>query len=249
MRRNRLFILNDTEMKKILFILLGTVAIVSCSLFDDEWYGSYNYGENAGREYVFCVANDLIVDNLKQIETAVYIDGLGTSSASTRFEHTASLWDAGSVWTVTKKGGNLAGLHITRAAADSTWILTRKGKYAFGSAGYSYYSDDEDEYSFDTDYEMEVHMLPDTTATPSANHYWWEVNLKKCERVGEMGYKALFNTPAGTPLVYTYGSFGGGWAYCRGVLNMQVYKNGELVDVARLELDGTRNSANYLRNL
>ena len=229
-------------MKKIIIVLLGVLVLASCSK-DSDWSGSHSNGEYAGFEYMLCFADNLIVDNLKQMETALYIDANSTGGTSSRFERSGSVWDAGSVWTVTEKGGALKGLHISRAAADSTWTLSRNGKYSFFS--YSRWND-EDEYAFDTDYSFTVHMLQDTTAHPAADHYWWEVSVNKCERIEDQGYKAVIS--ATSPILYTHGVFCS-WEYCFGSLGMQVFKDGEIIDVARLQINGTRNDTSYIRNL
>ena len=237
-------------MKKTAILTIAAILLCSCDLMDSEWGGTYNYGEYAGYEYMICVADNLIVDNLKQMETALYVNSL-SDAGSSRFECSGDLWNAGSKWTVTKKGGSLEGLHISRAAADSTWTLSRNGKYAFGYSydKYSYYNDDDDaRYEYNTDYEMDVKMLPDTTASARSDHFWWKVTLKKCIRTEEKGYKAELTTKDDAPLVYTYGTFCN-WNFCDGVLLMKVYKNGDVVDFARLELTGAKSGSQYIHNL
>lgn len=226
-------------MKKLAYILLGALLLASCdmSFLDDEWSGTYIYGESAGMEYMFCVADNLVVDNLGQMETALFVDSIH-STTSTRFETSGSIWDADCKWTVSKKGSVLPGLVITRAAADSTWNLKRTGKYAFPGGS-----------EFDTEYDMDVRMLKDTTSRPVEGHYWWQVTIKKCIRTEDNGYRAELITPTGSVLEYTYGRSMGTWGYCHGILSMMVYKNGELLDVARLQLNGTRYESKYLRDL
>lgn len=239
-------------MKKTAIMIFAALLLCSCNFDDAEWGGTYSYGEYAGYEYMISVADNLIVDNLKQMEAALYVNSM-TGSTSSRFERSGELWSAGAKWTVTKKGGDLEGLHINKADADSTWTLARNGKYTFGSDydRYGYYYDDDDEvekHSFDTDYEMDVKMLPDTTAYAKSDHFWWKVTLKKCIRTEEKGYRAEFTTKADAPLVYTYGTFGN-WNSCEGVLLMQVYKYSDVVDVARLELTGAKSGSQYIHNL
>lgn len=230
-------------MKKILFAVLGLLVLAtSCKKemnFYDEWSGTYNRGEYAGFDYMMRIADNLIVDNLKQIETAIYVQNNSTGNTSTRFERSGSIWDADCKWVVTRRGGSLTGLEITRAAADSTWTLKREGKYDLGYG---------EECDFDTKYEMDVRMMRDTSSRASADHFWWKVTLKECTRTEDDGFMAKLVTPAGTPLEYLYGTFCG-WSYCYGVLTMQVFKGTEVMDVARLQLNGTRNDSSYIRNL
>lgn len=226
-------------MKKISLIVLAVLLLGSCSRdflgSDNEWSGTYSGSEYAGYEYMMCVADNLIVDNLKQMEIALYVESQGSTS-STRFKFNGSIWTVGNEWTVAEKNRSLAGLKIKRAAADSTWTLSRNGKYSFNGN------------EFDTDYEMDVRMHPDTSSRASNDHFWWDVTLKKCNRTEDMGYRSEITTPTGTVLEYTYGSMGG-WAYCYGVLGMRVFKDEELVDVCRLQLTGNRYNNPYLRNL
>lgn len=226
-------------MKKIAFIILGVLLLASCKkefLSSDEWSGTYDYAEMAGCEYMLCVADNLIVDNLKQMETALFIEGQGSTS-STRFVFNGSIWTVGNEWKVSDKSSLLPGMSIKRTAADSTWTLTRKGKYSFSGCEY------------DTDYEMDIRMHPDTSARAAGDHFWWDVTLKKCNRTEDKGYRSEITTPSGSVLEYTYGTMGR-WAYCYGVLGMRVYKDDELIDVARLQLNGGRyNDASYLHNL
>lgn len=226
-------------MKKIALIILGALLLGSCSRdflgSDYDWSGTYSGSEYAGYDYMMCVADNLIVDNLKQMETALAVEKRNTG-ISTRFEMDGSLWTVGSEWTVSQKSSLLAGLKIKRAAADSTWTLTRNDKYSFNGN------------EFVTDYEMDVRMHPDTTSRASDGHFWWDVTLKKCSRNEDLGYRSEITTPSGSKLEYTYGSMNS-WAYCFGILDMVVYKDDQPIDVARLQITGGRYNNTYLRNL
>lgn len=230
-------------MKKSFYILLGILLMaVSCKkddLFGDAWSGTYDSSEYAGYEYMLRIADNLIVDNLKQIETAIFVQNTSTGNTSTRFNRSGSIWDSDCKWVVTHRGGSLEGLEITRAAADSTWTLKRDGKYDLGYG---------EECDFDTKYEMDVRMLRDTSSRASSDHFWWKVTLKECTRTEDEGFVAKISTLPGKTIDYQYGSFCN-WSYCFGVLTMQVFKGEEVMDVARLQLNGTRNSSDYIRNL
>lgn len=225
------------KMKKIAFVILSILALASCDrdFFADEWSGTRDRSEWAGYDYMMCVANNLIVDNLKQLETALFIESQGSSS-STRFVFDGSLWTVGNEWEVSKKSSVLSGLKLKRVAADSTWTLYRKGLYSFNGN------------EFDTDFEMDVRMHPDTSARATGDHFWWDVTLKKCTRTEDKGYRSEITTPTGTVLEYTHGNMGS-WSFCYGVLGMRVFKDDELVDVTRLQLSGGRYDNSYLRNL
>ena len=230
-------------MKKTFYILLGILLMaVSCKkddFFGNEWSGTYDSSEYAGYEYMLRIADNLIVDNLKQIETAIFVQNTSTGNTSTRFNRSGSIWDSDCKWVVTHRGGALEGLEITRAAADSTWTLKREGKYDLGYG---------DESNFDTKYEMDVRMMRDTSSRASTDHFWWLVTLKECTRTENDDYVAKFATLPGKSLEYVYGSFCS-WNYCYGVLTMQVFKGTEVLDVARLQLNGVRDVSGYIRNL
>ncbi len=232
-------------MKKMFYILMAAVLMVSCDKsFYDEWSGTYSYGDMAGYDYMYAVAGSLIVDNIKEMETAIYVEANSPGSRSARFNRVGSIWDAGSRWTVTAKSAVLSGLLIEKAAADSTWTLTRNGKYPF-MAGYNR---DEDGLNYGTSYKMKVKMLKDTSSFASPDHYWWEVSLKECSRSEDGGYRAEFTTPDAAPLVYSYGSFCS-WSRCKGILGMQVFKDEEVIDVARMQFGGGSHDIIYVRGL
>lgn len=236
-------------MKKTIFCIFAALALVSCTREYDkaEWSGSYNYGEYAGREYMMCVADNLIVDNLKQMEAAIFIDSI-SSETSSRFDTgRKSIWASDAEWTVTNEdSGVLEGLKLKKAAADSTWTLSRKGKYPFGYYN-STMSDESLPNFYDTDYEMDVRMICAAEGKGMEDHYFWAVTLKKCERTEDKGYSSkIYST--GAPIEYTEGGFCA-WDLCYGTLMMEVYKGGTLIDKARLQLIGTQGASAYIRNL
>jgi len=236
-------------MKKTLFFGLAALALASCTkdYYDAEWSGSYNYGEYAGRDYMMCVADNLIVDNLKQMEAAIFIDSI-SSETSSRFDTGGkSIWAADAEWTVTNEdSGVLEGLKLKKAAADSTWILTRNGKYPFGYYNSTMSDDDLPNY-YVTDYEMELRIICAAEGKGVEDHYFWAVTLKRCERTEEKGYTSkIYST--GSPIEYSEGNFCS-WDLCYGTLMMEVRKDGRLIDKARLQLNGTRGASTYIRNL
>lgn len=237
-------------MKKTFCIALAALSLCACTkeyYSSDEWSGSYNYGEYAGRDYMFCIADNLIVDNLKQMETAIFIDAI-SSETSSRFDTGGrSIWSDGAEWTVTNEdSGVLKGLKLKKAAADSTWILSRNDKYPFGYYN-STMSDDQLPNYYVTDYEMEVRMICDAEGKGMEDHYWWAVTLKKCERTEDKGYKSkTYST--GAPIEYLEGSFCS-WNLCYGTLMMEVYRDAVLIDKARLQLIGSHSNSSYIRNL
>ena len=230
-------------MKKIIFFLIAAAALSSCErIFDShrergDWSGTYNYGDNAGREYMVGVVNNLMVESLKQMELALVIDA-DDNGTGTRFSADGDLWTAGSVWTLSGRETYLGGMKITKTAADSTWTLAREGKFPLSGG---YYGGD----FFDTSFEMEVRMKTDSLATKT--HHPWEVLLKKCVRTEDEGYKSSIYTKT-DPVKFTGGNLGY-WNECRGILYMEVFKDGKLIDKARLELEGSQESGSYFRDL
>jgi|GEM_PF-506551 hypothetical protein len=239
-------------MKKTIFLFFALLGLSGCAKYfsDSEWSGTYDYGENAGRSYMLTVANNVIVDNLKQMEIALFIDA-NSSGTSGRFSSTGDVWTAGSVWTVIEEDTYLSGLKIVKEAEDSTWTLSRKGKYPFGYSYrynyYDYYSGTRPSNYFDTEYKMEVRMLPDHSDYKPADHYPWRVKLTTFSRTEDKGYSSSLYTGA-NHLDYKGGTLGG-WDQCHGVLFMEVYKDKKIIDKARLQLEGSQGSGSYIRNL
>lgn len=241
-------------MKKTIFLLFAIFSLSGCAKYfnDNEWSGSYDYGENAGRIYMLNVANNLIVDNLKHMEIALFVDA-NSSGTSGRFSYTGDIWTAGSEWTVTERDSYLTGLKIVKTAEDSTWTISRSGGYPFGYSypyGHHYFGYDgapEPSNYFHTVYEMEIRMLPDHSSAKSPDHNPWRVSLTKFTRTEDKGYSSSLYTGANY-LEYTGGSLGG-WSECHGILFMEVYKDKKLIDKARLQLDGGQGSGSYIRNL
>ena len=81
-------------------------------------------------------------------------------------------------------------------------------------------------------------------------HYNWKVTLTG-ERVEREGYSCQVNTPV--PLQYQVGvgsqQTAKGWNMMYGTLTMNVYKNGNLVDLCELVFNGVPYNAKYTRGL
>ncbi|MBO4595202.1 MAG: hypothetical protein J5632_01130 [Bacteroidales bacterium] len=223
-------------MKKFLLIALASIAASSCSRDDmnDVWKGSDSKGGEPGEAYMRQISEYLIVDNLLELEQAIYLDSLGQASDNRYAKTGASIRTVGSKWVLRNDQRGLTGMEITMTA-DSTWQMKRNNRYLFP---------DDRTASYKTDYTITAKQQHDTLGR-SRGHCAWNVTLT-ATRTEDQSYKAEFNTQ---PDLLFSGGRQGWWARCKGVLQMDVTKNGNYVDRCTIEYNGGQRDYIYLRGL
>ena len=135
-------------MKKIFIIAACALAAVCCSKYEaSEFTGSTGSVSGSMSRYLFDIADNLVVDNLKEVERALASDD-------------PSIWTPGVV-VKNDRDNTVKGLMIKKEAADSVWTLTNSVEFPIEG---NYYP---------TEYSMEIKMLPGEAST----YHDWEVTL------------------------------------------------------------------------
>lgn len=199
-------------MKRILSIATVIAATIiaasSCSKAEKEFSGSDGEVTYSMGPYMMCIANNLIVDNLKILEYKI--------------KGKANIQSKTSVMTPDDPSYRMPGVKVEKAAEDSTWIVSNK------DLEYWFLGDD----SYPTDYTITARMLPGDYS----HFHSWKVTIVG-ERREQKGYSCKFTTPE-APLFYTIGDSGYSWSSCKGNLNMIVYKDGKAIDSIVMTLRG-----------
>lgn len=135
-------------MKRILSIATVIAATIiaasSCSKAEREFAGSDGEVTYSMGHYMMCIANNLIVDNLKILEYKI--------------KGKANIQSKTSVMTPDDPSYRIPGVKVEKAAEDSTWTVSNK------NLEYWFLGDS----SYPTDYTITARMLPETTITSTA---------------------------------------------------------------------------------
>lgn len=177
--------------------------------------------------YMTAIADNLVCDNLRELESALKVSASGGLGKYFYDTNDKALTDDGASWTV-KKECNVTGLKIEKVSGVAAWKMTYSGKYSF--------SNNEYDTAITINAEQE-----DPTAT---GHQSWNVTIEGT-RTEEEGYSCAYTTD-GTPIQYK--SFGEGtyWnAY--GYLMMTVFKDGTQIDKVVMELAGGKSDSSMVR--
>ena len=209
-------------MKRILSIATVIAAAIlaasSCIKAERDFSGSYGEVTYSIGPYMMCIADNLIVDNLKILEYKTLGTKPDIQSKTSEVEPLDPSY-------------RMPGVKIEKAAEDSTWVISNKG------LEYWFLGDD----SYPTDYTITARMLPG-----DYNHFHsWKVTVNG-ERREQKGYSCKFSTPE-TPLTYTIGDSEYTWGSCQGKLNMLVYKDGKAIDSIVMALWGGRDDYSLVR--
>lgn len=222
-------------MKKLSVIILA-LALVSCSKgYIEEYGGSHEYNTSIAEEYLTIIASKLIPDYLLALESALsysdyeyYKTAAGQSSYETGGK---SLRELGVTWTVSAKR-NVSGITIT-CKGPYTWELYWEGPYSF------IYNKKEE------DYITKCSLTAIMTDSNGNGHYNWKV-IFNGGRTEREGYSCTFKSAP--EMDYTFDqNNSAAWDYCNGSATMLVEKNGEKVDLARMDYIGKH--TNFFRGL
>ncbi len=214
-------------MKKI-FLLILACSLAACAKVDyvEEYSGSRERTYSIAETYLKKIATDLIPDYLISLESALSYDRYGyyeTSYGTSSYETGGkSILTPGTVWKVDAKK-KVAGLSIT-CKGEGIWELSRQGAYPF--------FDKEEEGEYITGCQATAQMLEDL----GHGHYNWKISFSG-SRSERSGYRCLFQS---TPeLIYTCEqSRDYTWDGCGGSITMIIDKDGEKVDMTRMDFDG-----------
>jgi len=247
--------------KSIIALALAALTLCSCedmglgsltSLLGSDNSSSATYSgtssdsslEELGSSYSLAIL-DLLVDNLKMLETALIVNYVDTDSDwSWRYDTNGKdLLDKGSVWKV--KTSTLEGLNIECTDASSAWKLTRSGSYSFPSNKKttlaSLISSGSSSNTFPTDYTINCtvgDLVENEDGTP---HYNWNT-VYSGTRTEDNNLSASWSGKVS----FTGGSYGS-WAKADGRIVLTIKQGSEVIDVAYLDLDGT--DKYYVRGL
>ena len=209
-------------MKKILSFAAVTAATIiaasSCSKAQTDFAGSDGNVTYSIGPYMMCIADNLIVDNIKILEYKTLEVKPSIQARTSEVEPLDPSY-------------RMPGVKIEKAAEDSTWVISNKG------LEYWFLGDD----SYPTDYTITARMLPGDYA----HFHSWKVTVKG-ERRERESYSCKFSTPE-NPLTYTIGDTGYSWGSCQGQLNMIVYRDGKAIDSIAMILRGSRDDYSLAR--
>ena len=155
-------------MKRILSIATVFAAAIlaasSCSKAEKDFSGSNGDVTYSMGPYMMCIADNLIVDNLKVLEY--------------RINDKANIQSKASVMTSEDPSYRVPGVKVEKTAQDSTWIVSNENlDYQFIDTSYP------------TDYTITARMLPG-----DYNYYHsWEVSIEGARREKD-GYSCKFLT-------------------------------------------------------
>ena len=223
-------------MKKFYLIILA-LAIVSCDKADriiEEYSGTYERNTSVAESYMTVLASKLVPDYLIALEAALLYDTYGyytgTLGQSDYDSNGQSIRTEGVTWTVDAKK-KVAGLKITCKGHD-TWELSREGEYSYDPDGR------------DKDYITACTMTAVMGEEVSSNHFNWTVTLSG-SRTEREGYLCRFESSPS--LQFSCEQAQEGWDYCYGAATMLILKDGEKVDMARMDFNGKK--ATFIRGL
>lgn len=208
-------------MKRLLYLLIVTTTLVSCSQYDgtDHYSPSPSYVSTYLKDYLLYISNDIVTDCLLELESALKMDKEGSMAKYFYLSDGTSLSTDGSVWTVNRDGA-LKGATITKIAGVAAWEFDYDGVFAFG------------ECKFPTKFKLRAAAV-DPTAD---GHRDWNVELNGT-RTEQDGYVCLFNHEEAN-IKYTAAEPEGSRWNAYGYLKMEVQKRGVRVDALIMELRG-----------
>ena len=218
-------------MKKVSIILAtlaGIIAFAACEMENPEdAFGSTTTPDNPVQAYMMNIADDLVCDNLRELESALKASaesGLGKYFYTT---NNKTLDQDGAEWTVNREG-NLTGLTIKKVTGSNAWDMQFKGKYSF--SGYNY--------------DIVINMTAEQDDATATGHQNWKVVIDG-SRTEDGGYSCTFSS-VDAPVKYkTIGDDNNLWN-AFGYLLMTVFKNDTQVDKVVMELAGGKSDCSIV---
>lgn len=222
-------------MKRSFYIIVALLALVSCSKEGLYSGSSSSPSQNPGELYMINLSQKLLPDYLLVLESSLAYDSYGYPSSSEYETGGKSLATQGVSWTVNSRK-SVRGIKI-QCLDSGTWKLEWEGEYRF--------YDNYDDYQYDG-YPTKCTMTAEQQEKVNeSGHYNWKV-VFECYRTEREGYACEFHSAPS--LVYTSGTAASlSWEECNGSATMLVTKNGEKVDLVRMDYLGT--STRYFRGL
>ena len=212
----------------ILAMLAGIIAFAACEMeVPEDAFGSTTTPNNPVQAYMMNIADDLVCDNLRELESALKASaesGLGKYFYTT---NDRPLDQDGAEWTVNREG-NLTGLTIKKVAGSNAWDLEFNGKYPFSG----------------NKYEIVINLTAEQDDASATGHQNWKVVFDGT-RTEENGYKCTFSS-VDAPVKYkTIGEDNNLWN-AFGYLLMTVFKGGTQVDKVVMELAGGKSDSSIV---
>jgi len=209
-------------------ILAGILSLAACAVeAPEDAFGSTTTPDNPVQAYMMNIADDLVCDHLRELESALKASaeaGLGKYFYTTGGK---SLDQDGAEWTVNREG-NLTGLTIKKVAGVNAWDLQYKGKYSFSG----------------NSYDLVVNLTAEQDDASATGHQNWKVVLDG-SRTEEGGYSCTFSS-VDAPVKYkTIGEDNNLWN-AFGYLLMTVFKGDVQVDKVVMELAGGKSDSSIV---
>ena len=198
-------------MKKTILSILAIACLSACSrdyeYIDSGFDGNTIYTGAYTRAYLQQISDNLIIQNLQVLESMIALHG-------------DDIWATGAEF-VYDSGGDISGVTITKAAADSTWVLSRNGDYPINGLGYP------------TNYIINAKMSVNKGVV---NHYNWTLTVAG-SRSEDKGYACDFSSDGSLEYKSSFSSYST-WSSIFGKIVLYVTKDGKLIDKAMLEFTG-----------
>ena len=205
-------------MKKIIILIIALVGVFSCSrdydYIDRGFDGNTSYTGAYTRAYIQQISDNLIIHNLQVLEKIIALNP-------------NDIWAAGNEYTYENEL-DIRGVIIRKTDADSTWTLTRSGKYPINGIEYP------------TEYVITARMTP---GKGLSNHYNWALNVEG-KRTEDYGFGCSFSSDGSIKYNssnYSYNK----WSSIYGTILLFVTKNGVQIDKAMLDFRGNPDNPFY----
>lgn len=214
---------------------MAVLALASCTKTynranEDSVGSSSYYQDYPARQYLMSIADNLVTDALGEIESALWIDGLGAGSSVHFDVKEGSILTEGVTWTVTGRDRDLNGMKLKNIGAD-TWELTYTGPYALRGESYP----------------VSFILKAKRGTLIKNNHYNWAVTLSG-NRSERDGYSCSFKS--NSTVTYTCANDNvTGWNNLDGSYLLTVLKDNKAIDLWIMDFSGAPSKAEFRMGL